>query len=130
MTKYFALALVALSALAVARPAAAADPVQPQPNLLYRCWYESPTGYGTSQFVLERVRADFWRGTELFTFNGAADQRKVAFAKGVILQNGVSQWEFTINPGGPQCKDTRIYYQGAVIDFQQCSDGHRRTCYF
>jgi hypothetical protein len=58
-----------------------------------------------------------------------ADQRKVTFAKGVILPSGDSQWEFTINPGGPQCKDTRIYFYGSVIEFAQCTDGHSRLCH-
>lgn len=128
MFKPLALGLVAFAALIGARPAAA-DPIPPYQNLLYYCTYTSPAGSGTSQFVLQRVRADWWRGTELFTFNGVPDQRKVTFAKGVILPGGVSQWEFTINPGGPQCKDTRIYFYGSVIEFAQCTDGHSRICH-
>lgn len=125
MSKFLACALVALAA----GPAVAAPIQPPLQNYVYYCEYSSPAGTGTSQFVLQTIRPDLRRGTELFTFNGVADHRKVTFAKPVSMADGSTQWEFTINPGGPQCKDTRVYYQGYLLVFNNCTDGHTRYCF-
>ena len=37
-------------------------------------------------------------------------------------------WEFTF-AGGPQCKKTVVSYDRTFITFNECTDGHSRTCY-
>lgn len=36
-------------------------------------------------------------------------------------------WEFTF-AGGPQCKKTEVSYDRRFISFNDCTDGHSRTC--
>jgi hypothetical protein len=129
MSKSLLSLALALTSLGSVGAAAAQTWQKPIPNHLYDCEYQTPAGVGTSQFVLTPVRPDFLRGTELFTLNGVADQRKVAFAKPVNRPDGSTQWEFTINPVGPQCTNARVYFSGWYLSFDGCSDGHTRICY-
>lgn len=130
MIKSLSGSLIVLAAFLAHPATAVAEPIQPPlQNYVYYCEYETPAGYGTSQFVLQTIRVDLRRGTELFTLNGVADQRKVTFAKPVVKPDGSTQWEFTVNPGGPQCKDARVYYQGAYLVFRECTDGQVRNCF-
>lgn len=41
---------------------------------------------------------------------------------------GITTWEYTFNPYGPQCKNARVEFFGYFLIFSQCGDGHTRTC--
>jgi hypothetical protein len=51
-----------------------------------------------------------------------------AAPKGVSHTYGVTTWEYTFNPYGPQCKSARVEYFGYRLVFTQCGDGHSRIC--
>jgi hypothetical protein len=88
---------------------------------------------GFSLFNISAVRPDYYQGTESFLATYGSDQRKVTFAKPVNFYNIYgdlvrTQWEFTINPYGPQCKNTVVGHDGYSISFQNCTDGSSRVC--
>jgi hypothetical protein len=111
----------------------------------YICNYTNPpfpsvNGYSrwdlqSTQFVngdpiyrtIEYYDASYNNGNTIVTEN-----RKATFAKPVNVYYGstilYTTWEFTINPGGPQCKKTDIYGLGQTIYFNNCTDGHTRQC--
>jgi hypothetical protein len=117
--------------------------IPPYANLPYSCSYTGNSGIaanpGTSIFAITAGQlGEFrkWDGYEWFDAirNGVKyrDSRKVIFTKpvnGSDFRGDFTQWEFTINPYGPQCKGTKVYYGGAMIRFTNCTDGHTRTCY-
>jgi hypothetical protein len=39
-----------------------------------------------------------------------------------------TQWEYTFNPYGPQCKKANVYFNAFKLTFSECGDGHSRTC--
>lgn len=130
---------IVLSALLFATLAAAAHAhVQPKFNTFYSCNYTNYSGLasdpGFSIFESPWISPTLLRGIERFQvpYLTGWDNQKVTFAKPVdILVYGYvigTQWEFTVNPGGPQCKDTRVTQAGNRIDFLQCTDGHSRVC--
>jgi len=144
---------VLLSALllAVVATSAHAAEIWPRTDRAYFCNYTNPTMHevtpdGLSRFVLSQIwLADgsyLLRGVENFLINYGGsqrvDQRKVTFAKPYTryLPDPLTgqpvpvwtRWEFTINPGGPQCTSATVFGGGNSISFQNCSDGHSRTC--
>lgn len=140
---------IVLSALllAVIATSAHAYEMWPRTDRSYFCTYTNPTMNevtpdGASRFVLSQIwLADgsyLLRGVENFLANHGVDQRKVTFAKpqnryfpDPITGQPVlvwTRWEFTINPSGPQCTSATVYEGGNRISFQNCSDGHSRTC--
>lgn len=136
---------VVLFALLLAAVAASvhAQAMAPLANRNYVCDYTNPTmgevDYGISsfRFIYLNTPTDK-RGIEDFDATWGKDNRKVTFAKPVdrykpdIYGNWVlfaTDWEFTVNPSGPQCKFTRVTNWGGRISFQQCSDGHSRICW-
>ena len=132
----FALLFAAVAASAHAR-------VDPKCNVQYRCYYQNYPGPildgGVSIFTdCVWARPDLLRTIEKFQrpFNGniILDNRKATFAKGLgeyfdyYLYSWATDWEFTINPYGPQCTKAEVSYSGNRIDFSNCSDGHSRVC--
>lgn len=125
---------------------------EPIPNVYYYCNYGVPlppsTDPGFSLFSINRSIdpggvLPWWRGIEYFDASVGGtfytDNRKVTFAKPVNMTFPAlggrwgTRWEFTINPGGPQCKNTDIVYDSygtQEIHFRNCTDGHTRVCYY
>jgi hypothetical protein len=133
--------LFALLLVAVAASAHAITLPKTGANNTYRCYYQSYGGPavdgGRSWWVLSGPTS-LLRGTELFdAFHPALgdyiENYKAAFAKPVDFFSPIhgygTRWEFTFNPSGPQCKNTDIFYNGALILFKSCTDGHSRTCW-
>jgi hypothetical protein len=143
------IALFALLFVAVAAAAQALD--WPACEVYYRCHYSNYMGPAV-QDGLSLFTSCQPQGTGLSSqlhaiekfqsrFNGQViwDNRKVTFAKpaGVVGPNPTpppvhilvgTQWEFTVNPNGPQCKDTVVYKEDGTIEFNNCTDGSSRTC--
>jgi hypothetical protein len=80
---------------------------------------------------------DDYQGSEVFLATYGPDRRKVTFAKpvNIYFTNAQGQevwrgtrWEFTINPYGPQCKNTVVRDWGSSISFTDCTDGSSRSC--
>ena len=122
--------------------------IEPRCDVYYKCHYYNYTGTavqdGLSFFTnCSGLGSSFIRGLEKFQahFNGQIiwDNRSVVFAKPVnileydpnVIPHRVlvaTQWEFTITPNGPQCKDTVVWKEDGTIEFNNCTDGHARTC--
>lgn len=103
----------------------------------YTCTYTNPpypSVNGLSTFVKTSTQYDasgnpIYRGIEYFDTSYGTDNRKLTFAKPVHMYYGLfTRWEFTINPGGPQCKNTDVHGWGHMIYFNNCTDGHTRQC--
>jgi opacity protein-like surface antigen len=132
-------ALAAVLALAVAGTAHAVH-VRPIPGAAYLCDYynynglANDPGYSWFNVTLEQLGGELLRGIETFTvsYGPGTDQQKFSLAKPVDFYVGSgfygTRWEFTVNPGGPQCKNTEVVAAGSVIYFNNCTDGHSRTC--
>jgi len=131
----FALLIAAASAVS-----AHAQYLPPVAGIYFNCTYTNThlhevdgSDGGFSRFDISPVRPDYYQGTETFLATYGVDQRKVTFAKPVnfydLYGNLVrTQWEFTINPSGPQCKNTVVRNGGYTISFQNCTDGSSRVC--
>lgn len=144
------IALFALLLAVIAGTAGTAHAVtyyEPTPGADYTCDYTNPPpptkDPGISTFDITRSLdpsgKPIWRGIEYFDALWGSmtyvDNRKVTFAKpqsppvwSPYYHLYGTVWEFTINPYGPQCTKTTVYGDGKIIVFQQCSDGHTRTC--
>lgn len=128
--------LFALLFAAVVTASAQAAHVEPLQNTLYKCWYTNPPmqelNGGFSRFVWVYMNTtEQKRGIEYFDTTWGLDNRKVTFAKpvdGGPPYNPITTWEFTINPSGPQCKQTIVRFSGSRIDFNDCTDGSSRVC--
>lgn len=103
----------------------------------YQCDYnfsiQGATDPGYSYFTVSGA-PNLLRGIEDYTASTSTgwDNRKIAFAKPVNGSSGYLSgtfYEFTINPSGPQCKETFVTNGGYTIYFDDCTDGHRRTCW-
>ncbi|HEY3571425.1 MAG TPA: hypothetical protein VGP73_26095 [Thermoanaerobaculia bacterium] len=136
MKKVVLFALLAV----VAAASAQAQYLPPAPSTYFYCTYTNTQLHevngadgGFSRFDISAVRPDYYQGTETFLATYGVDQRKVTFAKPVNFYNIYgelvrTQWEFTINPYGPQCKNTVVRNGGYSISFQNCTDGSSRVC--
>ena len=136
---------VLLSVLLLAAGAASAHAqyMAPLSGRYYSCTYTNTHLHeldgadgGFSRFNLTGP-VDYLQGTETFLATYGPDQRKVTFAKplNIITTNPKGEqvwhgtrWEFTINPNGPQCKNTVVRDWGYSISFQNCTDGSSRIC--
>jgi hypothetical protein len=135
-TKRVLLSAAAVLVLTAFTPAAQAQ-YAPVEGAAYNCLYFD--GSGTFVNGLSGVSVFTWnylngptlkRGIEMYWLNnGTVDNRKMTFAYKAPGPNGTSKWEFTINPSGPQCKDTFVSAGGATISFNTCTDGHSRFCF-
>lgn len=106
----------------------------PQMGVVYKCDYDNYTG------AAEDPGWSFWQlrtgssATLLYTFetfktSWGSDTYKATWAKPVVVHPLLyTSWEFTFNPYGPQCKDTRVWPGAKVIQFLDCTDGHTRVC--
>ncbi len=124
---------VALALLASVAAVAHAAEVRPSDApRSYFCFYGGTrAGEGPSTFdytVFDLRGTPLLRGTESYTIGGVRATRKFAFAHPASLPNG-TRWEFTFEPGGPQCTQADVLYSGVVITISGCSDGHTRGCY-
>lgn len=130
---------VILSALLLATFAAVSAQAVTGPKLgaLYSCFYNQ--GYSGAA---ENPGWSFWQKrpggsasliytNETFETSWGSDTYKATWAKPLDMGYPYyyTRWEFTFNPSGPQCTDTRVYGGGNYIEFLGCSDGHSRTCY-
>jgi len=133
MKKVVLFALLAAATAAVSASAQTLTPIAPLPNHLYYCAYTNPSmgeQNGTSSFsFIYTNTTTLKRGIEYYQVPGRTENRKVTFAKpmnhsyqGVVIW---TDWEFTINPSGPQC-DARV--SNWAIDFTNCTDGSSRYC--
>jgi len=129
--------LVLAAALVFAASTSAhAAHVRPVQGATYYCEYynynglANHPGYSWFNVTLSQLGGDLLRGIETFTvsYGTGIDQQKFSLAKPVDFAFG-THWEFTVNPGGPQCKDTQVVFGGQVLYFLDCTDGHSRTCY-
>ncbi len=140
---------VVLFALLVAVTAGIAEArVNPLCNVNYRCYYSnSPIPVPNPSFSTFGSCANYTyliRGIEQFQRyyqgNVILDNRKFTFGNDPndptrqdyidpTYGTWATDWEFTINPEGPQCKRATVTLYGQVIRFKECSDGHSRTCY-
>ncbi len=148
MRKTLLLAALTIAFAAQAVPAHA-EHMKAIDGATYLCSYTGPCApaknYGYSVFDVNPAMSweDMQRGIEYFEAlrpNGTTywDNRKFTFAKAVDrYRQGphdpepihfATDWEFTINPSGPQCTFTRVTNSGLNIRFQSCSDGCTRTC--
>lgn len=136
MKKSILLALL----LASATTAAQAVPLaQPTLGKWYVCFYSNYTGAAAnpgSSMWTTRVAGT---PTLLYTYEtftvpsggpAPTDTYRATWAwKSDDLLAQTSKWEFTFNPNGPQCKNTVVHSGGWTINFDECTDGHRRDCY-
>lgn len=140
------LVVLILVLAAFAATAAQAQTMSPLWDVRYNCTYTYPPANelnpGWSIFTGKTVflGGQLLRGTEIYgaTTQTGKDTRKIAFAKpvdvcvrdayGNCLYVTRTDWEFTINPDGPQCKTTSVREWGHRINFNGCTDGHSRVC--
>lgn len=123
--------------LAVVATSASAVPshfTRPQFGKLYYCEYYNFSGDAKNpgySWWEYRGEADniIWSFEHFQRTNGQWDAYKAAWAKPVLINYyGKTQWEFTFY-NGPQCKNTVVYPGGSPITFNDCTDGHSRTCW-
>jgi len=129
--------LFALLFAVVAGAASATSFHTPTWNADYTCTYTNPpypSINGLSTFVNTSTQYDgagnpIYRGIEYYDASYGLENRKFTFAKPVNMYSGLfTRWEFTLNPYGPQCKQTDVYGGGQTIYFNNCTDGHTRRC--
>ena len=117
----------------------------PDEGQYYSCDYENYSGAakdpGYSRWVFDifydGTGKPMLRGTEHFlTRSGqpAWDGYKATWAWPRILQEpGIpltyTEWEYTFNPYGPQCKKVGVHFSANILRFSECGDGHTRSCY-
>jgi hypothetical protein len=127
--------LFALLLAAVAAASAHAVNYEPRWGASYICYYDnyhgnaSDPGYSTWHNPVYYLGGDLIRAKETFTTGYGTDTYNCSWAKPVAQANGSTLWEFTFNPAGPQCKRTIVYPGAYTITFNDCTDGHSRTCY-
>ena len=119
--------------------------VGPNRGQAYSCTYTNYSGSakqgGISYWTLVTYQLDgkpMPRGTEHFeAINRYGEEflegYKATWAKPVVLpdyysQTYYTQWEYTFNPSGPQCKKAKVFFGGYRLIFSECSDGHSRFC--
>lgn len=129
--------LFALLLATVAAASAQAVDYQPKWGIPYYCIYynysgpASNPGYSTwhNPVYYNPGGTLLIRAQETFTTSYGGDTFNVSWAKPVPAANGGTDWEFTFNPSGPQCKKTNVNRYRSTIQFEDCTDGHTRTCY-
>ena len=130
--------LFALLLATVAAASAHAANLEPRWGARYYCYYDnysgnaSDPGFSTWKQPV-RYNPDgnlLIRALEDLDTSYGGDTYKCSWAKPEPQANGTTKWEFTFNPYGPQCKKTTVYPPNAyAITFEECTDGHSRTCY-
>ena len=119
--------------------------VGPNRGQAYSCTYTNYSGSadqgGISYWTLVTYQLDgkpMPRGTEHFEATNRYGEPflegyKATWAKPVVLPDPYSdtyytQWEYTFNPYGPQCKKAKVFFGGFRLTFSECGDGHSRIC--
>src|ERR671918_2016246 len=129
---------VALIVLLFATVAASAHAINYEPRwgATYICYYDNYHGNASNPGYSVWHNPVYYnpgtlliRAQETFTTSYGTDTYNVSWAKPVPQSNGSTLWEFTFNPYGPQCKKTFVYPGAYTITFNECTDGHSRTCY-
>ena len=138
MKKLFLFALL----FAAVAGAAQAQEMPPLQNHLYSCDYTNPSmgelDPGSSNFSFVYLNAvTLKEGIEYYQVPGRTENRKATFAfiadryrrniRTGELELWATDWEFTINPNGPQCT-ARVTEDGGRISFINCSNGSSRIC--
>lgn len=108
----------------------------PRFDVIYTCYYsDNYTGAAVSpgwSFWHKRFgsSATLIYTNENFKTSWGSDAYLATWAKpyDVGYPYYYTRWEFSFNPNGTQCKDTRVY-GGNYIEFLNCTDGHSRTCW-
>lgn len=134
---------IALFALLFAVAAVSAHAtVEPLWGTPYVCDYSNYSGnatnHGNSTWV-QTSRTNpggtlLIRGLESFATSYGGDTYKCSWAKpspdylDPVFYTSATDWEFTFNPSGPQCKKATVTLYGHIIRFSNCTDGHFRTC--
>ena len=82
-----------------------------------------PMPRGTEHFLAEdRYGRELLEG---FKATWAAPVNKIDPYTGTTY----TQWEYTFNPYGPQCKKANVYFNAFKLAFNECGDGHSRVCW-
>ena len=142
------LAATALSASATMYPGTGPSAGQtfsgPNEGQYYRCEYANYSGtaknpgysYWDFNIFYSSDGKPMLRGTEHFTANvpGGWDGYKSTWASpdnkiDPLTYTTFTEWEYTFNPYGPQCKKAGVYFNAFKLSFSQCSDGHSRVCW-
>ena len=115
----------------------------PNRNAPYQCFYTNYSGtavnegfsYWTLFTYQDASGRPMPRGTEHFQSTQVPwDGFKATWSAPRILQEpGVpltmTRWDYTFNPYGPQCRQADVHYGGISLTFNECSDGHSRSCW-
>ncbi len=129
--------LFALLLATVAAASAQAAHHEPKWGVPYLCFYDNYYGNASDPgysvwYNQVPVNSNLIRALEDLDTSYGGDTYKCSWAKpntpGLPAYNPTT-WEFTFNPSGPQCKNTTVSPNRSVIIFQDCTDGHTRTCY-
>jgi hypothetical protein len=143
------LAATALSASATmypgTGPSAGLSFSGPNEGQYYQCTYTNYSGSATNQGYSVWLFDIFYssdgkpmlRGTEHFTTTNTStgwDGYKSTWAAPVnkidpYTGTTFTQWEYTFNPYGPQCKKAGVYFNAFKLTFAECGDGHSRVCW-
>lgn len=145
------LAVVAVSASATWYPGTGASAGQsfsgPNEGQYYSCDYQNYSGsavdpgysYWVFNVFYDGLGKPMLRGTEHFLATNRYNQQFwegykstwAAPANKIDPYTGTSftQWEYTFNPYGPQCKKAGVYFNAFKLTFSECGDGHTRTCW-
>lgn len=146
------LAAVAMSASATwypgTGPSAGLSFSGPNEGQWYSCTYQNYSGsaitdpghsYWTFDIFYSSDGKPMLRGTEHFLARNRYNQDflegyKATWAAPVNKLDPASystytQWEYTFNPYGPQCKKAGVYFNAFKLTFSECGDGHSRTCW-
>ena len=82
-----------------------------------------PMPRGTEHFLAtDRYGQEFWDG---YKATWASPDNRIDPYTGTTY----TEWEFTFNPYGPQCKKANVYFNAFKLTFNECGDGHSRTCW-
>lgn len=120
--------------------------VGPNRGQAYSCTYTNYSGSaidgGISYWTLSTYQLDgkpMPRGTEHFEATDRYGQPfwegyKATWAKPVnrldpFTGTLYTQWEYTFNPYGPQCKKANVFFNAFHLTFSECGDGHSRVCW-
>jgi hypothetical protein len=119
----------------------------PNRGALYSCDYVNYSGsavdpgysYWTLTVYQDAIGKPMPRGIEHFLATDSSGQQywegyKATWAAPVnkidpLTGTTYTQWEYTFNPAGPQCKKANVFFNAFKLTFNECGDGHSRTCW-
>jgi hypothetical protein len=97
----------------------------------YYCFFSINGGQGQSLVTLTLNGNNYLRrGTIQNVYpNGASNITRCTVTKPADPGSNCTQFEFTNNDNGIQCKDMVVCYGGSQITFDDCSNGALQFCY-